>query len=149
MSITATIAALQERHQSIINVRTADTVWREVVQHGDCPAIVTTPLDGVTIWQSYGGNTSQTTRTYLVRVLVGEFGLGTPEDVFREALAMIDRVIADYRATPAITSTATIAITTPGGVRDAGLRGFGGLPPVTFGGKDYYGTELRIVVEHR
>lgn len=149
MSIAAVLTALQARHALIADVQTAPAYAPDTMPAGNLPCILADALEGATQWRAHAGNVAVEERTYLVRVLVAPLGLGTPEQQRARTVALLDALLASYRAEPAVGSSATVQIDKPGGVRDSGPRPFGPNGPVAFGAESYYGAEIRLVIEER
>lgn len=145
MSIAANIQALQARHAAISGVTGAPTAYPTGISATDCPLILTDAGRGKTEWESHGGDYALETRAYRVRCFCLGDGLGVGIDQGKQqAIAVLDAVLASYRATPTLTSTAAIRI--EAGIEDTGIRSdMKYTDPET----SYWGFELVVSVEER
>lgn len=145
MSITAILAALQARHATIGGVTSAPTAYPTGLNAADLPLILTDALKGKAEWEAHGGDFSMETRAYRVRCFCLPGGLGVAFDQGKQqAITVLDGVLANYRGSPTLTSTAAIKI--EAGVEDTGVRS-----DMQYADPDtrYYGFELLVSVEER
>ncbi len=145
MSIAANIAALQAKHAACTGVTTANTTYPTGINAADLPLMLTDALKGKTEWESHGGDYALEVRSYRVRCFCLPGGLGVGFDQGKQqAITVLDGVLASYRTSPNLTSTAAIRIEV--GVEDTGIRAdMQYTDPET----QYYGFELVVSVEER
>lgn len=145
MTIATNIAALQARHALISGVTSAPAAYPTGLNSAELPLILTDAVKGKTDWESHGGSLALEIRSYRVRCfcLPGGQGVGFDQGK-QQAITILDGVLASYRGTPALTSTAAIRIEE--GVEDSGI-----LSRMLYTDPDtpYYGFELLISVEER
>jgi hypothetical protein len=145
MSIAANLAALQARHAGISGVVSAPTAYPTGLNAADLPCIITDVLKGKTDWETHGGDLALEVRAYRVRCFCLAGGLGVGFDQGKQqAIAVLDGVLASYRASPTLTSSAAIRI--EAGVEDTGVRSD---MKYTDPDTSYYGFELLVSVEER
>ena len=145
MSITANIAAFQNRHSSISGIASAPATYPTGLNTADLPLILTDAGKGKTESESHGGDLDIETRTYRVRCFCLPQGLGVGFDQGKQqAITVLDGVLANYRGDPNLTSTAAIRI--EAGVEDSGPRA-----NMQYTDPDalYWGFELQVSVEER
>lgn len=145
MSIAAIIAAFQTRHAAISGVTSAPTAYPTGINTTDLPLMLTDAAKGRTEQETHGDDLDIETRAYRVRCFCLPSGLGVGLDQGKQkAIALLDAVLASYRGTATLTSTA--AIKKEDGIEDSGVRG-----DMQYTGPEtqYYGFELLVSVEER
>ena len=144
MSIAANIQAFQARHALISGVQSAPTAYPTGLNAADLPLLLTDAGRGKTEWEAHGGDLTFETRAYRVRCfcLAGGLGVGIDEGK-QQAIAILDAVLSNYRASATLTSTAAIRL--EAGVEDSGVAQLRYTDPDTV----YWGFELSVPVEER
>lgn len=145
MSISGVIAALQAKHASVAGITSAPTQYPTGLNSTSLPCAITDALKGKTDWESHGGDYTLEIRSYRVRVFCLPAGQGAGFDQGKQlAITILDAMLASYRSSPNLTSTAAVRI--EAGVEDTGVRA-----NMTYADPDtpYYGFELLVSVEER
>lgn len=144
MSIAANIAAFQARHALISGVVSAPTAYPTGLNDADLPLLLTDAARGKNEWETYGGDLVLEGRNYRVRCFCLGTGLGVGIDQGKQqAIGILDAVLASYRTSPTLTSTAAIRV--EAGIEDTGIVQLRYTDPDT----TYWGFELAVSVEER
>ena len=145
MSIDAIITAMQTRHAAISGVTSAPTTFPTALNNTDLPILLTDPLKGKNEWESDGGDLVLETRAYRVRCFCLPTGQGVGIDQGKhQAITVLDGVLASYRSTPNLNSTAAIRVEV--GIEDTGIKAD---MKYTDPDTTYYGFELIVPIEER